>query len=333
MDIPETVNELTDEDFKSVGSAIGTGEIISRKPPWKRGTSRTQCTPGHCILLAEFHPIPENDRWWGKGSRTGPMWLRQSKFYRALSAPFPRELGFYDLQVPEVRQMQVNLAREHGIYGFCYHHYWFHGRRLLERPFNEVLNTGKPDFPFCLCWANENWTRRWDGAEQEILIAQSHSREDDIAFIRDVIPAFRDERYIRIDGKPLLIVYRVNLLPKPKETAEIWRKECSALGIGDIFLCAAQTFDIADPRPYGFDAAVEFPPHGLFIMEMSERVQVINPDFKGLIHNYAEVLRFMKTEEAARIPFRTVIPSWIIRHGGKMPVTFLNTTLDLYQDG
>jgi FkbM family methyltransferase len=263
------------------------------------------------FYLPQFHPIPENDLWWGKGFTD---WVNVVKakpnFLGHYQPHIPTDLGFYDLRVPEVREQQADLARRHGIYGFCYHHYWFHGHRLLERPFNEVLKSGSPDFPFCLCWANENWTRRWDGDEQEILIAQKHSKEDDIAFIRDVIPAFRDERYIRIKGKPLLIVYRVNLLLNPKETAEVWREECKKAGI-DIYLCVAQSFDITDPRQYGFDAAVEFPPHGIFIPTINQAVQITNRDFKGLIYSYDEITIFMKGKKCPRYTlFRTVMPSW-----------------------
>jgi 2-polyprenyl-3-methyl-5-hydroxy-6-metoxy-1,4-benzoquinol methylase len=289
------------------------------------------------FYLPQFHPIPENDEWWGKGFTD---WTNVAKarpnFIGHYQPHLPADLGFYDLRVAEVREQQAELAREHGIYGFCYHHYWFNGHRLLERPFNEVLKTGRPDFPFCLCWANENWSRRWDGQEHEILIAQVHSKEDDIAFIRDIIPAFRDDRYIRVNGRPLLIVYRVNLLPDPKATAEIWRAECRALGIGEIYLCAAQSFGITDPRPYGFDAAVEFPPHGLALSlsEITEQVQITNPDFTGRIFGYKEVVQFEKKKKRPHyILFKTVMPSWDstprLQNTSNI---FAHTTPDLYEE-
>lgn len=264
------------------------------------------------FYLPQFHPIPENDRWWGKGFTDWTNVVKATPNFVGHYQPhLPSDLGFYDLRIPEVREQQAELAREHGIYGFCYHHYWFNGRRLLERPFNEVLKSGRPDFPFCLCWANENWTRRWDGLEHEILLAQEYSERDNIAFIRDIVPALRDERYIRINGKPLLIVYRVNLLPKPQTTAEIWRAECRKLGVGEIYLCAAQSFEITDPRPYGFDAAVEFPPHALFIQEIINKVKITNPNFTGHIFEYEEAVHFMKKKKATDYTlFKAVTPSW-----------------------
>src|SRR5262249_42423691 len=139
---------------------------------------------------------------------------------------------------------------------------WFHGRRLLERPFAEVLASGQPDFPFCLCWANENWTRGWDGNEQDILMAQAYSPEDDRAHLRALAAAFRDPRYIRVQGRPLFLVYRVSRLPDPPATARAGRDEAHALGLGELYLCNVESVrsERVDPRLIGFDAAVEFQP-------------------------------------------------------------------------
>lgn len=218
------------------------------------------------LYLPQFHPIPENDAWWGAGfTEWTNVRKAQPRFPGHYQPHQPGELGYYDLRDSSVRKAQADLARKHGIYGFCYYHYWFNGKRLLETPFNEVLKSGEPDFPFCLCWANENWTRRWDGAEQEILMAQHYSDEDSLAFIIDLIPAFRDERYIRVNGKPLLLVYRTSLLPEPKRTTEIWRKAMQEAGIGDIYLVRVENHidsrvEVA-PEDIGFDAAMEFAPY------------------------------------------------------------------------
>jgi len=173
----------------------------------------------------------------------------------------PADLGFYDLRVAESREAQADLAREYGVTGFCYYHYWFSGKRLLHRPFDEVLTSGRPDFPFCLCWANENWTRVWDGGDSEVLVEQTYSHNDDVAHIRWLARAFADPRYIRIKDKPLFIIYRAHKLPDIRKTTAIWRDECRSLGIGEIFLCRVDTgTDILPPNEVGLDAAVEFQP-------------------------------------------------------------------------
>jgi lipopolysaccharide biosynthesis protein len=215
------------------------------------------------FYLPQFHPIPENDAWWGKGFTD---WTNVAKAKPAFKGHYqphlPADLGFYDLRVPEARQAQADLAREYGIHGFCYYHYWFKGRRLLERPFNEVLNSSKPDFPFCLCWANESWTRLWDGQEQEVLMAQNYNEEDDLNHIRWLAGAFRDPRYIRVHGRPLFLVYRLSRLPDPERTVEIWRNEARRLGVGDIFICNVESFGAEHglAPQYNLDGAVEFAP-------------------------------------------------------------------------
>lgn len=224
------------------------------------------------IYLPQFHPIPENDEWWGKGFTEWTTVTRARALFRGHYQPhLPADLGFYDLRLPEVREAQASLAREYGIHGFCYYHYWFNGRRLLERPFQEVLSSGRPDFPFCLCWANENWTRAWNGGFTHVLTEQCYSEEDDRAHMRSLAPAFCDSRYIRVEGKPLFAVYRAGLIPNPKRTTDVWREEAARLGIGDLFLCRMESNFIGertDPRELGFDAAIEFQPD---IMELWTR--------------------------------------------------------------
>ena len=214
------------------------------------------------FYLPQFHPIPENDLWWGRGFTEWTNVAKAKPLFRGHHQPhLPSDLGFYDLRLPEVRDAQADMARSHGISGFCYYHYWFHGRRLLSRPFDEVLASGRPEFPFCLCWANENWTRTWDGTDRQVLMPQQHSPEDDRAHFAHLLPAFRDSRYVRVDGRPLFLVYRTELLPDPARTAEIWRESAAAAGLGDLYLARVENFvSDFDPKSIGFDAAVEFAP-------------------------------------------------------------------------
>jgi lipopolysaccharide biosynthesis protein len=166
------------------------------------------------------------------------------------------------MRLPEARAAQAALAETYGIYGFCYYHYWFDGRQVLERPVNEILKTGEPDFPFCLCWANENWTRQWDGLESHVLLAQKYSPSDDLAHIRNLIPFFLDPRYIRVSEHPLFLVYRAKQLPEPRRTAELWRREAERAGLPGLYLVRVESFEdeCGDPRDIGFDAALEFQP-------------------------------------------------------------------------
>lgn len=214
------------------------------------------------FYLPQYHPIPENNAWWGKGFTE---WTNVTKAKPRFSGHYqphvPSDLGYYDLRMPEVRLAQAELARQYGIHGFCYYHYWFNGKQLLERPIQEVLRSGQPDFPFCICWANENWTRRWDGQENEVLIAQNYSKQDDINHIRALVPTLTDPRYIRYQGKPVVLIYRIASIPNPRQTTDVWREEYQKMGLGELYLCNVESSKYYDdPAKAGFDAAVEFQP-------------------------------------------------------------------------
>jgi lipopolysaccharide biosynthesis protein len=216
------------------------------------------------FYLPQYHPIAENDEWWGKGFTEWRNVAKAQPGFKGHYQPhLPADLGYYDLRLAETRAAQAALARQYGLGGFVYYHYWFNGRRILERPFNEVLASGEPDFPFCLCWANENWTRVWDGGSRHVLLQQQYGDEDDEAHIRSLLPAFADRRYVRVDGKPLFLVYRTELLPDPARTAEIWRNIALREGVGELYLARVESFTRhVDPASIGFDAAVEFAPAG-----------------------------------------------------------------------
>jgi lipopolysaccharide biosynthesis protein len=213
--------------------------------------------------LPQFHPIPENDEWWGKGFTEWTNVVKARPLFPGHYQPhLPSDLGFYDLRLPEARDAQAQLAASYGIHGFCYYHYWFHGRQVLERPVNEVLKSGEPDFPFCLCWANENWTRRWDGTENHLLLEQRYSDADDLAHIRALMPFFLDPRYIRVMDRPFFAVYLASKLPEPERTTDLWRREAERAGLKGLFLVRVEScLQSGDPRKLGFDCALQFQPH------------------------------------------------------------------------
>lgn len=216
------------------------------------------------FYLPQFHPIPENDEWWEPGFTEWTNVTRAVPAFEGHHQPhLPADLGFYDLRLAEARSAQAELAHQYGIQGFVYYHYWFEGKRLLETPFEQVRATGAPDFPFALCWANEDWRSRWNGTTGELLMKQTYSRADDEAHIQYLIECFRDPRYIRIDGKPIFLVYRAAALPNPRRTAALWRARAREAGVGELLLLRVESGfpgETGDPEAIGFDAAVEFQP-------------------------------------------------------------------------
>jgi lipopolysaccharide biosynthesis protein len=214
------------------------------------------------FYLPQFHPIPENDQWWGMGFTEWTNVARARPVFRGHRQPrLPADLGFYDLRLPESRAAQAELAAAHGLQGFCYYHYWFNGRRLLERPFDEVLASGEPNFPFCLCWANESWTRRWLGEDREILLAQTYSDQDDARHAEWLAAAFSDPRYLRTDGRPIFLVYRPADLPSAKRTTEVIRKTCTRRSVQEPYLIGVDAHRPGkDFREEGFDATLVFEP-------------------------------------------------------------------------
>ena len=290
------------------------------------------------FLLPQFHPIAENDGWWGKGFTE---WRNVAKarpnFVGHEQPHLPADLGFYDLRLAQTRDAQAELAARYGIHGFCYYYYWFNGKRLLHEPLDAVLESGKPDFPFCVCWANEGWTRTWDGAESDTLIAQQHSLEDSRDFIRALFPYFRDPRYIRVDGAPLLAVYRIGLIPDIVATASMWRDECRAAGLGEIHLVAVQGFGLTgNPCDFGFDAAIEFPPHGTDMawnVNKSYEGKIVNPEFCG---NIVDIDKVISVSLDRSVPdytlYRGVMPRWDnTARRQDNPLIFSNATPSRYE--
>lgn len=214
------------------------------------------------IYLPQFHPFKENDEWWGKGFTEWTNVTKASPRFAGHYQPqLPADLGFYDLRLEATFVEQALLAKKYGIHGFCYYHYWFNSKLLMEKPLEMMLASTKIDMPFCLCWANENWTRTWDGSEQSILIEQHYNLDDDLAHFHYLLPFFKDDRYIKIDGCPVFVMYRTELHPNINEAANLWRQEAKKAGFKDLYLIRVENFlkDL-DPTMHGFDAGMEFAP-------------------------------------------------------------------------
>jgi len=263
--------------------------------------------------LPQFHPIPENDLWWGKGFTE---WTNVTKalprFVDHYQPRLPGDLGFYDLRLPDVLRQQACLARSHGIHGFCFHHYWFSGRRLLGRPLEILLADRTIDLPFCINWANESWSRQWNGSESDLLIEQRYDHADDAAFCEALLPLFEDDRYIRIDGRPLLMVYRPSSLSDARAIVTRWREQLARHRI-DPYVVMPQAFGDSDPRRHGMDAAAGFPPHngGWDAPQIQAQLQRLDPRYAGTVVRYADVAaRSMATWPTAFRLFPGVCPQW-----------------------
>lgn len=264
------------------------------------------------FYLPQFHPFPENDAWWGKGFTEWSNVGKATPNFKGHYQPHcPIHFGYYDLRIPEVMVEQARLAKQYGLYGFNYYFYWFDGKILIDKPLEMMLDNLEVDIPFCLTWANENWSRRWDGQENDVLIAQNHCDSDSLAFIRHLIKYFKDSRYIKIDDKPVLIIYRANIIPNIANTAQLWRDEVIKHGLSGLYLICAQTFGIRGPEEFGFDASLEFPPHTVQSSDIKNEVEIINPDFQGHVYGYDQVVeKAIGVEEPTYKLFRTAMLSW-----------------------
>lgn len=264
------------------------------------------------IYLPQFHAIPENDKAWGEGFTEWTNVRKAKPLFDGHYQPhIPHEdVGYYDLSDPEVMIRQAAMAKKYGIYGFAFYHYWFNGKRLLETPLDNMLTTGKPDFPFLYIWANENWTKRWDGLDNEIIIKQDYSHEDDLNHIRFLCSnVFSDKRYITIDNKPVFMVYRTELLPDIKKTALIWREEAKKYGFKDLYLVRVENFraDI-NPIDIGFDASMEFAPDSRCI-DLNKATRIFNSDSIKYDY-YSTVINTCLKDERNYPWFRCVSPGW-----------------------
>jgi SAM-dependent methyltransferase len=266
------------------------------------------------IYLPQYHPIPENDEAWGTGFTEWTNVSKAKPLYPSHYQPHvPVENNYYDLRSDEIRKEQIDLAKEYGIEGFCYYYYWFNGKQVLETPITKLLKNKDLDFPFCICWANENWTKRWDGRENDIIIPQHHNFEDDYNFIHSLFPFFEDERYITINDKPVVVIYRTELFPDIKKTSEIWREEARKAGFKGVYLVRVEGFvRNINPEDIGFDAAMEFAPDFHEIGENLNENGNLHPNLDELeVYNYKTMMDNMINRESPSYKmFRSVTPNW-----------------------
>jgi glycosyltransferase involved in cell wall biosynthesis len=294
-------------NYREAGSSYEEPEFCLDNPP-------TLDVKALAYYLPQFHPFEENNNWWGQGFTEWRNVVRgQSRFEGHYQPHLPKHLGYYDLRVKDVMVEQIRLAKGAGIHGFCFYHYWFNGKRIMEKPVNMLLDNPDIDMPFCIMWANENWTRTWDGLENDVLIAQDYLEEDDIPFIKDLGRHFSDKRYIRLDDRPLFFIYRPGIIPNAKNTIEKWRVLCKELLGEEPLFYMAQAFGDNEPSKYGMDGAIEFPPHKVAVglNDVSRSKNVFNQNFEGHYPSYDDLISRSISEPATDFPLiKGVAPTW-----------------------
>jgi lipopolysaccharide biosynthesis protein len=261
------------------------------------------------FYLPQFHEMPENNEFWGDGFTEWTNVRRAEPQFKGHGQPIEPMDNYYDLTEAATHVRQSKLATEYGIDAFCFYTYWFSGRQLMRKVIDLAVENHVEGFKFCLCWANETWSRRWDGQEHEILIKQNHDSVKDADYIDDHLDLLQHKNYLRVDGRPILIIYRSDILDKPAETINNLRIRARSLGLGELFIVMAQTFGVTDPRKSGFDAAVEFPPHTL--SAVSDQTALRNKDFKGDIYDYrSAVINNCRKPIEPYLVLPTVMPGW-----------------------
>lgn len=294
------------------------------------------------FYLPQFHPIPENDLWWGKGFTE---WTNTAKarpmFHGHYQPHIPADLGFYDLRVAETRVQQAEMAATYGIEGFCYYHYWFAGRRILERPFNEMVTSSSPDFPFCVCWANETWSGIWHGTPNKVLIEQTYPGEaDHRAHFATLLPAFRDPRYIRVDGKPMFIIYQPLQMPDVSGTLRFWRAMAADAGLAGLHVVANSLSQDENPLQFGYDAIVHnhTPKHHQWRDDWRSplvRVRQKVGHWRGAphVHEYADLAASQMTARGGDNVYRCVIHAWDnTPRSGRNGVAYRNPDPELFRN-
>lgn len=274
------------------------------------------------INLPQFHPIRENDEWWGRGFTEWTNVAKAKALFSGHRQPrVPADLGFTDLRLAETRAAQAALARSYGITGFCYYHYWFEGHRLIERPFNDILSSGEPDFPFALCWANETWSRRWMGEEREILIKQTYSAADHIEHARWLSRAFADPRYIRVHGRPLFLIYRPLDIPDLEPSLDLFRRTIeSEIGVNPYLVGVDGHRAGMDFTTCGLDHSLNFRPQlGLIADLMQDQ-----PSLRRFMRNAQLGIRSAKLKAIDYREFVRRMDAHAPKHDQYFPSVFVN---------
>lgn len=311
----------------------------NRTPADAKPVAAPDAGPGTRVIafyLPQFHPIPENDRNWGEGFTEWAN-VRQAKpnFLNHDQPRRPGELGYYDLRDPDIMNKQAALAKEYGVHGFCYYWYWFKGRKPLAMPLEQMRDTRSPDMPFCLCWANEGWTRKWAGGT-DVILEHAYSDEDDLLHAAELARYMLDPRYIRVAGAPLFLIYRADTLPDLPDYLHRFRTALRSAGVDKVHLAVVESGVFAwagrDPRALGFDSSVEFPPHGGDGV-LPPLPDMLNPSFSGAIFDYRQtVLRYATAPLPAYPRWRTVMAAWdnTARYQDS-PAIFMNATPGAYR--
>jgi glycosyltransferase involved in cell wall biosynthesis len=264
--------------------------------------------------LPQFHAFAENDAWWGNGFTEWTNIARGLPRFKGHYQPrVPRDLGFYSLSYTDTLRRQVEMAKAGGVFGFIFYYYWFNGKRLLDKPVEAFLADPSIQMPFCLMWANENWTRRWDGADQEVLISQDYRPADEDQLVANFARHFADPRYIRLQGRPLLMIYRPGLIKGTKKTLTRLRGLFQERFEENPLLIMGQTFKATDPTIFGMDGAIEFPPHKLTqdMPAINTSLHYLDIEFEGKAYRYDDVVRISLDEPQPPYPLiKTAVPSW-----------------------
>lgn len=266
--------------------------------------------------LPQFYPFKENDEWWGKGTTEWNNVNRAiPQFIDHYQPRFPGELGYYDLRLKDNMKRQVELAKNYGIYGFCFYYYWFDGKRLLDKPLDMLFEDKNINCNFCICWANENWTRRFDGTNSEVLMSISETEESYIKFFESIMPYISDERYIQVNEKPVIIIYKPSHMPNSKKVISNWRRKYFKATGKELYIIGVHEWTFKENiLEYGYDAITEFQPGSIImnLKDINSKLHFIRDDFKGKVYDYNDILDKKVYAINNKIPkvYKAVMPMW-----------------------